>query len=340
VTPPPPAPGRLLPSQPTENRYDRSMRARFRLDIAPRSMRTTVGDRSSARAPNATRTLAERVCRPAHSSAPTKSTSRRSWSSVRSRSLGTIVGNFVIGGIVIAGYTSSGETYLQRRREGWLTPEEGGDEDDEDADDLALRWNVASIVACIPLLAPLAWILPEISVGSWDGDERRGAIEKNDAYAFAVAYWVAFGLHNFDITDPFIWGTTLLCAAHIQLEKTNTLLVNPNGPAGARSPDDEDALSAISKKLEAVTTSTAGKAEPAKNSVEAAAKIGRVIGKAGVVAKALGEGISEGKVEAEIQRESLVMSEELTRQAEALTEELGEWDGRLEGSKGLKEDPR
>jgi hypothetical protein len=66
-----------------------------------------------------------------------------------------------------------------------------------------------------------------------------------------------------------------------------------------------------------------------QNSVEGAVKLGRALGKAGVVARQLSESIAEGKLQAEIEQETLRTEEAVRRQNELLSGELEEWDGRF-----------
>ena len=237
------------------------------------------------------------------------------------------LGDALVGGILILGLARSANTYASRRDAGWTGPEEEFGEVDEETDDAGVRWTIASVVGCIPPLAWLSWLLPVISVGAWDADTRPGTIHKNDAYALALAYFVAYATHGFNLADGFTWVVTFLCAAHVQLEKTNALLIDPDGD-GAAQPRDDDILTNMYTSINRLTKTTTGMANDSKaprNSVEAAAKIGRAIGKAGVAAKQLGESISEGKLQAEIERAELDAEETVQRQYK----ELEDWDRRF-----------
>ena len=105
-------------------------------------------------------------------------------------------------------------------------------DDEAEVDDAGIRWTVASVVGCVPLLAWLAWVLPVISVGEWDDDQRPGTIAKPEAFALAAAYLLAYAAHGFILSDGFTWAITVLCAGHVQLERTNALL----------APSSDDAL--------------------------------------------------------------------------------------------------
>jgi len=237
------------------------------------------------------------------------------------------LGDALVGGVLLLGLARSGNTYASRRDAGWAGPKEEFSDEEEERDDAGLRWTVASVVGCIPPLAWLSWLLPVISVGAWDADTRPGTIQKNDAYALAAAYFVAYATHGFNPADGFTWLVTLLCAAHVQLEKTNALMIGPDGDGVAQTQGD-DVLTNLYKSIDGLTKTTTVTAEDLKtprNSVEAAAKIGRAIGKAGVAAKQLGESISDGKLQAEIERAELDAEETVQRQSK----ELEDWDKRF-----------
>lgn len=231
---------------------------------------------------------------------------------------------------VVSSYLDLPDRGIRTRRGETLDgpgPRKNFSDEEEERDDAGLRWTVASVVGCIPPLAWLSWLLPVISVGAWDADTRRGTIQKNDAYALAAAYFVAYAAHGFNPADGFTWLVTLLCAAHVQLEKTNALMIGPDGDGVAQTQGD-DVLTNLYKSIDDLTKTTTVTAEDLKtprNSVEAAAKIGRAIGKAGVAAKQLGESISDGKLQAEIERAELDAEETVQRQSK----ELEDWDKRF-----------
>ena len=133
----------------------------------------------------------------------------------------TYVADGVIGGALVFALARSGSRYTSRRDSGWVATE---DDDEAEVDDAGIRWTVASVVGCVPLLAWLAWVLPVISVGEWDDDQRPGTIAKPEAFALAAAYLLAYAAHGFNLSDGFTWAVTVLCAGHVQLERTNALL--------------------------------------------------------------------------------------------------------------------
>jgi hypothetical protein len=298
------------------------------------------------------------VCRPSaracarHACEPSSSTSRprahafvsRRVSRVRTRAADgasalTYVADSVIGGTLVLALARSGSRYTSRRDSGWLTTEDG---DEAEGDDTGIRWTVASVVGCVPLLAWLAWVLPVISVGEWDEGERPGTIAKSEAFALAAAYLLAYAAHGFNLSDGFTWAITVLCAAHVQLEKTNAFLSPSVGesleilsPSARTEKENSIVQSMLSPRSstplnERKGDETARSTFPTpRNSVQSAVKLGRALGKAEVVARQLSESIAEGKLQAEIEQETLRTEEAMRRQNELLSGELEEWDGRF-----------
>lgn len=241
----------------------------------------------------------------------------------------TYVADSVIGSGLVLALARSGTKYKSRVEAGWLAIDESSDAED----DSSLRWTVASLVGCVPLVAWLAWILPVISVGDWDTERREGAIPQTEAFKFAAVYFLAYATHGFNVSDGFTWFITLLCAAHVQLEKTNATLV----PSAASSLNPAKKRSSVEKDTTprnflstAVKTSTVEKPDARdETSVQGAVQLGRALGQARVVARQLGESIAEGKLQAEIEQDALRTEEALKQEAELLSGELEEWDARF-----------
>lgn len=242
----------------------------------------------------------------------------------------TYVADSVIGSGLVLALARSGTKYKSRVEEGWLAIDESSDAEEDDS---SLRWTVASLVGCVPLVAWLAWILPVISVGDWDTERREGAIPQAEAFKFAAVYFLAYATHGFNLSDGFTWFITLLCAAHVQLEKTNATLV----PSEASSLSLAKKRSSVEKDTTprnfsstAVKTSVVEKPGARdETSVQGAVQLGRALGQARVVARQLGESIAEGKLQAEIEQDALRTEEALKQEAELLSGELEEWDARF-----------
>ena len=246
----------------------------------------------------------------------------------------TYVADSVIGSGLVLALARSGTKYKSRVEEGWLAINESSEAEFAEEDDSNLRWTVASLVGCVPLVAWLAWILPVISVGDWDTEQREGTIPQTEAFKFAAVYFLAYATHGFNMSDGFTWFVTLLCAAHLQLEKTNAMLVpseaGPLNLAIKRSSMEKDTTrrNFLSSPAKTSVEKPNGDARD-ETSVQSALQLGRALGQARVAARQLGESIAEGKLQAEIEQDALRTEEALKQEAELLSGNLEEWDARF-----------
>ena len=261
----------------------------------------------------------------------------------------------VLGSVLVLAIAQSGSVLTARRRELGDARASASttftEKEDEDGGDLNLRWTVASVVGCIPLLAWCSWLLPAISLGSWDDEEARG-MSKQKALAFAGAYFLAFAAHGFNPSDSATWLVTLMCAAHIQIERTVALdtidvdatmvgSVRPEGKTPSDWASTEHHAPARSQKGKGMVLGLLNprsqSSEAASNNtsitettpVKSAVNVGRALGQVSVAAKQFGASVREGKMQAEIEQEALRTQQALDQESQILSSELEDWDVRF-----------
>jgi len=262
----------------------------------------------------------------------------------------------VLGSVLVLAIAQSGSVLTARRRERGEAPASASasfaEKEDEDEGDLNLRWTVASVVGCIPLFAWSSWLLPTISLGSWDDVDARG-MGKQKALAFAGAYLLAYAAHGFNPSDSATWLVTLMCAAHIQIERTIALetidmdetavmrttrgegktlsdWASVDHHAPARSQKGKGMVLGLlnprsqSSDSTSTTTSITG-----STPVRSAVNVGRALGQVSVAAKQFGASVREGQMQAEIEQEALRTQEALAQESQILSGELEDWDVRF-----------
>ena len=249
----------------------------------------------------------------------------------------------VVGSALLLAIARSGVKYRSRQLDGWTSSEESPE--DESGDDTNVKWTVASIVGCLPLFSWVSWLLPTISLGEWDRNERPGCISQAEATLLTCAYLLAYASHGFNLSDRFTWAIAILCACHIQLERTNALLVPgeiddkvDGGGSQLRTSRQDDIVRSLLRPGSQAEVEKARMSNQApdflrppgpQDSIENAVSMGKAIGKASVLAQQFGESFAQGKLQAEIEQEALRTEEALKRESEFLTDELEAWDDRF-----------
>jgi len=256
----------------------------------------------------------------------------------------------VLGGALAMEIARTSAVVATRRRESASADAS----DEENRGDVDLRWTVASVVGCIPLIAWCSWLLPTMTVGSWDDEGARG-IGKQKANALALAYFLAYAAHGFNLGDSATWLVTIVCAAHIQLERTIALeTVDVCDEIGDARGETLRAVESVSADHRAPTRSQKGKgmvlgllnsrSHTTSNATEVssyasavmdetplrgAVNVGRALGQVSVAARQFGSSVREGQIQAELEQEALRTQQALEQELEILSGELEDWDVRF-----------
>ena len=226
-------------------------------------------------------------------------------------------------------------------------------DDDENENDLRTRWTVASLVALLPVFGVVSWILPRVSVGSWEVEETSEEEAKRQKRcalyaAMYLASYAAFG--GFDVTRKETWVVTALSFAHFQIESPFGALKKRNakeeqdetgtfaieeiaaslkasvlGGASSNSSSGSNSRSSSSNRSSSVTG--AEKRRDAERSNSSFAKhLGEYLGELQVQLRNLPMDVEEGRIRAQIEREIDATEQMLEREKSIASDEIEKWD--------------
>ena len=228
-------------------------------------------------------------------------------------------------------------------------------DDDENENDLRTRWTVASLVALLPVFGVVSWILPRVSVGSWEVEETSEEEAKRQKRcalyaAMYLASYAAFG--GFDVTRKETWVVTALSFAHFQIEspfgalkkrnakeeqdETGTFAIEEiaaslkasvlKGSASSNSSSSgSNSRSSSSNRSSSVTG--AEKRRDAERSNSSFAKhLGEYLGELQVQLRNLPMDVEEGRIRAQIEREIDATEQMLEREKSIASDEIEKWD--------------
>ena len=220
-------------------------------------------------------------------------------------------------------------------------------DDDENENDLRTRWTVASLVALLPVFGVVSWILPRVSVGSWEVEETSEEEAKRQKRcalyaAMYLASYAAFG--GFDVTRKETWVVTALSFAHFQIESPFGALKKRN----AKEEQDETGTFAIEEIAASLKASVLGGASSnsssgsnsrssssnRSSSVTGAEKsnssfakhLGEYLGELQVQLRNLPMDVEEGRIRAQIEREIDATEQMLEREKSIASDEIEKWD--------------
>ena len=222
------------------------------------------------------------------------------------------------------------------------------DDDENDENDLRTRWTVASLVALLPVFGVVSWILPRVSVGSWEVEETSEEEAKRQKRcalyaAMYLASYAAFG--GFDVTRKETWVVTALSFAHFQIESPFGALKKRN----AKEEQDETGTFAIEEIAASLKASVLGGASSnssssgsnsrssssnRSSSVTGAEKsnssfakhLGEYLGELQVQLRNLPMDVEEGRIRAQIEREIDATEQMLEREKSIASDEIEKWD--------------
>lgn len=232
--------------------------------------------------------------------------------------------------------------------------DENDDENDENENDLRTRWTVASLVALLPVCGVVSWILPRVSVGSWEVEETSEEEAKRQKRcalyaAMYLASYAAFG--GFDVTRKETWVVTALSFAHFQIEspfgalkkrnakeeqdETGTFAIEEiaaslkasvlGGASSNSSSSGSNSRSSSSNRSGSVTG--AEKRRDAERSNSSFAKhLGEYLGELQVQLRNLPMDVEEGRIRAQIEREIDATEQMLEREKSIASDEIEKWD--------------
>jgi len=227
-------------------------------------------------------------------------------------------------------------------------------DDDENENDLRTRWTVASLVALLPVFGVVSWILPRVSVGSWEVEETSEEEAKRQKRcalyaAMYLASYAAFG--GFDVTRKETWVVTALSFAHFQIEspfgalkkrnakeeqdETGTFAIEEiaaslkasvlGGASSNSSSSGSNSRSSSSNRSSSVTG--AEKRRDAERSNSSFAKhLGEYLGELQVQLRNLPMDVEEGRIRAQIEREIDATEQMLEREKSIASDEIEKWD--------------
>ena len=227
------------------------------------------------------------------------------------------------------------------------------DDDDDENDDLRTRWTVASLVALLPVCGVVSWILPHVSVGSWEVEETSEEEAKRQKRctlyaAMYLASYAAFG--GFDVTRKETWVVTALSFAHFQIEspfgalKRNakeerdettfaieeiaaSLKASVLGGASSNSSSGSNSRSSSSRSSGSDSVTGAEKRRDAERSNSSFAKhLGEYLGELQVQLRNLPMDVEEGRIRAQIEREIDATEQMLEREKSIASDEIEKWD--------------
>jgi hypothetical protein len=243
----------------------------------------------------------------------------------------------VLGSVLVLAIAQSGSVLTARRRERGEARASASasftEKEDEDGGDLNLRWTVASVVGCIPLFAWCSWLLPTISLGSWDDEDARG-MGKQKALAFAGAYLLAFAAHGFNPSDSALDTIDVDETAAIGTTrgegKSLSDWASVDHHAPARSQKGKGMVLGLLNPRSQSSESTSTTASiTGSTPVRSAVNVGRALGQVSVAAKQFGASVREGQMQAEIEQEALRTQQALAQESQILSGELEDWDVRF-----------
>ena len=227
-------------------------------------------------------------------------------------------------------------------------------DDDENENDLRTRWTVASLVALLPVFGVVSWILPRVSVGSWEVEEtsEEEAKRQKRCMLYAAMYlasYAAFG--GFDVTRKETWVVAALSFAHFQIEspfgalkkrnakeeqdETGTFAIEEiaaslkasvlGGASSNSSSSGSNSRSSSSNRSGSVTG--AEKRRDAERSNSSFAKhLGEYLGELQVQLRNLPMDVEEGRIRAQIEREIDATEQMLEREKSIASDEIEKWD--------------
>ena len=227
-------------------------------------------------------------------------------------------------------------------------------DDDENENDSRTRWTVASLVALLPVFGVVSWILPRVSVGSWEVEETSEEEAKRQKRcalyaAMYLASYAAFG--GFDVTRKETWVVTALSFAHFQIEspfgalkkrnakeeqdETGTFAIEEiaaslkasvlGGASSNSSSSGSNSRSSSSNRSGSVTG--AEKRRDAERSNSSFAKhLGEYLGELQVQLRNLPMDVEEGRIRAQIEREIDATEQMLEREKSIASDEIEKWD--------------
>ena len=229
-------------------------------------------------------------------------------------------------------------------------------DDDENENDLRTRWTVASLVALLPVFGVVSWILPRVSVGSWEVEETSEEEAKRQKRcalyaAMYLASYAAFG--GFDVTRKETWVVTALSFAHFQIESPFGALKKRNakeeqdetgtfaieeiaaslkasvlGGASSNSSSGSNSRSSSSNRSSGSSSVTGAekRRDAERNNSSFAKHLGEYLGELQVQLRNLPMDVEEGRIRAQIEREIDATEQMLEREKSIASDEIEKWD--------------